>query len=344
MRKKTTRRRAIRIGLSLLNVFFLVATLLFVLQRPHSEAVKQSSVNNSDLSVSANPLDQVASANIAVTVARLSGLPESTAVTNQADSQLAEINIAATNNNIVTKPQVIATGLKSRADIVLYTTRQGDTVAKIAARFGVTSDSIIWSNNLNGNSLAPNQKLLIPPINGVVYTVRKGDTADSLARKFNANKKKIIAFNDAEIGGLRVGERILIPNGNLSSTTPTYYASTVSTGSFPWGSSPIYGYNGYDYGYCTWYVASQVPVPSNWGNAATWSYYAGLSGWNVSSSPAVGAIAQTPYAAGGEGHVAIVEAVKGNMVKISDMNGLAGWGAVGTGWEPISKYPNYITR
>jgi len=46
------------------------------------------------------------------------------------------------------------------------------------------------------------------------------------------------------------------------------------------------------------------------GNASSWAYYAVLSGWTVSSSPQVGAIAQTSYAAGGEGHVAVVDAVR----------------------------------
>ncbi len=121
--------------------------------------------------------------------------------------------------------------------------------------------------------------------------------------------------------------------------------SVASAGGFPWGGGPIYGFNGYDYGFCTWYVASQIAVPSNWGNASSWSYYASISGWSVSSTPSVGAIAQTPYAAGGEGHVAIVDAVNGNLIKYRDMNGLAGWGAVGySGWVSASTFPNYISH
>ena len=94
-------------------------------------------------------------------------------------------------------------------------------------------------------------------------------------------------------------------------------------------------------------MASKIAVPSNWGNANTWAYYASLSGWHVGPIPSVGAIAQTPYAAGGQGHVAIVDAVSANgtMIKFSDMNGLAGWGRVGySGWVSASLFPNYITR
>ena len=104
----------------------------------------------------------------------------------------------------------------------------------------------------------------------------------------------------------------------------------------------MYGFNGYDYGYCTWYVATQIPVPANWGNASSWAYYARMSGWNVSQAPTVGAIAQK---GGGEGHVAIVIAVNPDgSVVIRDMNGFAGWGRVGTGTVSTGFFQNYITH
>lgn len=347
------RRPALKAGLIGCNVVFLGVALLFVTHRAGAGSSSQPALASSSAAAVSSPLDQLASADIAVAVARLGNLPEATAITNQADSSQAELSLAATDNNVVAKSQVVATALKSRADIQTYSTKAGDTVAKIAAKFGVSPDSIIWSNNLNSASVAPNVKLEIPPVNGIVYTVQKGDTAASLAAKYHVDKSHIIAFNDAEIAGLKPGERIVIPSGRLdpvASVGASYAASDSNDAgqgqaiTFPWGRAPVYGYNGYDYGYCTWYVASQVPIPSNWGNAATWSYYAPLSGWGVSHSPRVGAVAQTPFAAGGEGHVAIVEAVRGNMIKISDMNGIAGWGNVGTGWQPISKFPNYIYR
>ncbi len=161
-----------------------------------------------------------------------------------------------------------------------------------------------------------------------------------MAAKYNANISQVIAYNDAEISGLTPGEQIIIPNGTLATST----SSSSSGRGFLWGNGPIYGFNGYDFGYCTWYVATQIRVPSNWGNAATWAYYAGLSGWNVSSKPVVGAIAQTP--AGGEGHVAIVTAVSadGSQIQYRDMNGIAGWGRVGySGWASTSRFVHYIT-
>lgn len=347
LHRQTVRRRAVRFGLLFGNVALLAVILTFVLQNPHPSGASAPSilVSTPSAPAAANPLDQLSSADIALTVARLNSLPEATAITNQADSQSTELTMAPTNDNVVSKPQVVATALKSRADIKSYTTAAGDTVTTVATKFGVTSDSIRWSNNLNGNTVNAGVKLVIPPVNGVVYTVKAGDTADSLAAKYKANKDKIVAFNDAEINGLQPGEQIVIPDGTIATVTTAAAVASASATSYPWGGTAIYGYNGYDYGYCTWYVANRIPVPSNWGNANTWDNLAPLSGWTVSTIPRAGAIAQTD--AGYEGHVAVVEAVSddGSMIKYSDMNGLAGWGRVGySDWTPSTHFMHYIYR
>jgi surface antigen len=349
--RKSARKRAIRVGFVSFNLVIVAVILFFVLFNPKASSQSSLGITNSETSaVAINPLDQVSSADIALTVAQVNNLSESNAVANQAQSAAADVAMAATTDNLITKPQVVTTALKSKADIQDYVTAPGDTVASLATKFGITSNSIMWSNGLTGNTLTLGTKLVIPPVNGIVYTVKPGDTSTSLATKYNANSSLITAYNDAEINGLTPGEQIIIPNATLSSSSSSNYVASASSGgssSFPWGNGPVYGgSNGYDYGYCTWYVATQIPVPSNWGNASTWAFYAGLSGWNVSFKPTVGAIAQTPFAAGGEGHVAVVDAVSpdGSQVQIRDMNGIAGWGRVGySGWIPTTKFLNYIT-
>ena len=346
MTKKSTRRKVIRYGLLALNVLILVGVGYFVLMSRLNAAGGKSAalsiVKKSNLA--SDPLDQLSSADIAVNVARMTNLPEATAVTNQADSENAELAISQASDSLVSKPQVVASVFKSNRDIQVYIVKDGDTVAKVARKFSITSNSIIWSNSLTGNTLTPGQKLYIPPMNGIVYVVRSGDTAGSLAAKFHTSKAKIIASNFAELSGLKVGMRIIIPDGKETTATSSSFSGGFGTAA--WGSSPVYGYNGYDYGYCTWYVANQISVPANWGNASSWAYYAAQSGWTVSPTPTPGSIAQTAYAAGGLGHVAIVNAVSadGSMVKITDMNGVAGFGQVGTAWQPTSKYQNYISR
>jgi surface antigen len=339
LKRKTMRRRLIRVSLVVANVIVLGVVASFVIFGSHGNTASGVSTLNEN---AANPVDGQTSYDIAANVAHMTKLPESTAISNQAQSAQVAVAVSASNTSVVAKPQIVATSLKSRDDIQTYVAQAGDTVASIAQKYGITTDSLMWSNGISGQGIPLGTKLVIPPINGIVYTVKGGDTIDSLATKFSANSAQITAYNDAEISGISTGEQILIPNGQIAQQRAT---ATVTSGggNFLAGGSftPLYGDNGYDYGYCTWYVASQIPVPSNWGNAATWAYYAALSGWTVSSVPKVGAIAQTSV--GYAGHVAIVTSVNDDgTVTISEMNGPAGWGRIDSRTTPVGDFPHYI--
>lgn len=86
--------------------------------------------------------------------------------------------------------------------------------------------------------------------------------------------------------------------------------------------------NTYGYGYCTAYVKNQLSwVPNGWGNANRWASNARSQGFTVSNTPIVGAVAQT--SSGGLGHVAVVVAVNGATVTVSEMN-YNGWNVVST--------------
>ena len=348
---RALRRHTVRYALLGFNVLLLATVGYVILSSSGNSLTNEvskasASVANANNNTVADPLDRLSSADIAVNVARATNLPEATAVTNQADSENAQLAVVQSSDSLVAKPQVVATAFKSNKDIKQYTAKSGDTAASVAAQFHITSDSILWSNDLASDGVVTGQKLYIPPVNGIVYVVKDGDTPDSLAQKYHTTKEKIIAYNDAEIAGLKPGVRIIIPDGQIIKTVVATRSSASSGygASFPWGGSgPVYGYNGYDYGYCTWYVANRIAVPSNWGNANTWDNLAPMSGWTVGTTPRPGAIGQTDR--GSEGHVAVVEAVSpdGTMIKYSDMNGLAGWGKTGySDWVSAAKFEHYI--
>ncbi len=339
-----SRKRYIRYGLLIANIGLLVGVAGFLLRNQESSrAVRQSTaINALGGSGAVGPLDTVSSADIAVHVAELTGLDdeEVIGVRNTADSYNLQLTSVPVDDAIVAKPQIVDTALKSKKDIITYTVIAGDNIPSIASKFGVTSDTIRWSNDVTGDSVAAGKQLLISPINGIVYIVKAGDTVDSLASKYRANKDQLIAINDAEISGLIVGDRIIIPDGVV---VPVRTATARSTPVYV-NFVPRFGGNGYIRGYCTWYVASRIAVPTNWGNANTWDNFARQSGWTVSSVPKVGAIAQTDRMSS-LGHVAVVDEVSadGTMIIYSDMNGIAGYNRVGrSGWVPASTYPNYI--
>ncbi len=323
----------VRYGLVSLNVVLLFVIAWFALgPNNHGQSLGQKGVLSSSNDSATEPLDQLSSADIASSAALAVGLPEATAVTNQADSVKAEQAIAPADSTVVAKPQTVATPLKSRKDIKEYVVQSGDTVSSIASKFSVTSDSIMWSNNLRSNTIAAGVQLVIPPINGIVYTVQGNDSIDSLATKYRTGKEQIIAFNDIELTGLKVGERILIPNGQQPA--PAIVARPIAG---------VFGFNGYDRGFCTWYVANRraaygKPVPANLGNASTWDDRAAAMGISVNKTAAVGDAVVTSQR--GAGHVAFVEAINADgsiwisemnsygQVSMSDSTPTGGWGRV----------------
>lgn len=326
-RRKAARKRLVRFGLVAANAALLLG-VVGVVTLGHNEKSEPSAVSlKQDTTQQLNPVDRLTSYDVAANVARTISLEETNALNNQAQSARVESAVSSSDTNIAPKPQVVTTALKSWRDIQDYKVVEGDTVQTVAQKFGVTSESIRWSNSLNADSLAVGTTIVIPPVNGIVYTVKAGDTPASLAAKYNANADQITQYNDAEKGFV-LGRRIIIPDGKIVT---------------PGGFTPRYGGNGYDYGWCTWYAAARSGAPGNWGNANTWAYYAARSGWTVSSAPRAGAIFQTP--SGWAGHVGMVDEVYDNgTMKISDMNGIAGFGRVGSKIVPIGTYPNYIFR
>jgi len=317
------RRRTIRYSLVAGNVVVLATIMIFVFQGSHGsvQGPASNAITTSNTTKSADPLDQLSSADIAVSVARMTSLPEAGEVTNQAISVNTEMRLTSADSSVVAKPQEVLTALKSRKDIRTYTVVAGDSVESIAQKFNITSNSIRWSNGITGDTVAVGTKLTIPPVTGIVYTVRAGDTPDTLAQKFKADKAQIIAYNDAELSGLHINEQIIIPNGQQVA------ASLGSAGGYSLGylgSSASYGSNGYEPGWCTWYVAKEraargIPVPSNLGDAYTWATRAASFGMPTGSVPRANAVAVKHSAK--PGHVAIVEAVNDDgSFWISEMN------------------------
>lgn len=321
-----------------------MAGYLVFSDRPKLNDFNLTGERNSSRSETVAPIDTVAAADIAANVAIAAQLPIAVLVSNQADSIKTTSTLAASDDSSVIKPQVITTGDSSlgSSDIITYVVQSGDTMASISQQFNVPTESIRGSNNLYSDRVTIGRTLVLPPRNrtGIVHKVVAGDTPKSLASKYSASEEKIISFNDAEVSGLTVGAYVFIPDGKIQIAQPVTASLLFS--------NPIYGGNSYAPGYCTWYVASRVSIPSNWGNANTWDDGARASGWIVSSTPVPGAIAQTDYnGLNWLGHVGIVESVSadGTMMEYSDMNGLSGYGRVGfSGMVPITKFQNYIYR
>lgn len=256
--------------------------------------------------------------------------------------------ISQTTTDRLEKPSVVDTG--QGRGIRTYVVAEGETMASIAAKTGLSTDQIRWSNGLKNTDVAVGQVLYLPQnVPGIIYTVKAGDTPDSLASKYQSSSAEIIAINDLEVSGLSEGMKIVLPHGVLPVVErPEYVAPTRSYGTYTYSGSyasrqnmtviargaynPIYndpvGINGNPMvrGQCTWYAwywraTHGRPLPSGpvLGHARYWANRAAARGYRVDRVPEVGAVFQTT--AGYYGHVGIVIGLNADgSIKVREMN------------------------
>lgn len=123
-----------------------------------------------------------------------------------------------------------------RSEDIKYTVKPGDTLSAIAGDFGISVNSIIWSNNLKPYSkLYPGDMVIIPPANGLYYTVRKGDTLSGVAKRFAVKSQDIADFNGIEESKITIGKKLFVPNAKpgssqQSSSFGSYASSVPSSG------------------------------------------------------------------------------------------------------------------
>ncbi|MCC7164501.1 MAG: M23 family metallopeptidase [Anaerolineae bacterium] len=116
---------------------------------------------------------------------------------------------------ILSAVPLTAPSKKERREVTRYAVKPGDNVSVIAARFGVTPDSVIWANSTlenNPDALTVGQELFVPPVSGVLHQVAKGETITSVAARFKADPAAI--FNDPfnqTIHDFKSSPPILIP-------------------------------------------------------------------------------------------------------------------------------------
>lgn len=150
--------------------------------------------------------------------------------------------------------------------ISTYMVREGDTLSGIAKLFNVTSNTILWANDLSkGSKLQVGQALTILPITSVRHTVKKGDTLASVAKRYSADATEIANYNGIDDGALEIGAQILVPNGEVaaplpsatSTKKPAVAATRGTAGQIGYYLSPlaryvrtqgVHGYNGIDMG------------------------------------------------------------------------------------------------
>ncbi|MFP5343263.1 MAG: peptidoglycan DD-metalloendopeptidase family protein [Candidatus Limnocylindria bacterium] len=111
------------------------------------------------------------------------------------------------------KPVAVDTTVADGSDLVrTYTVKAGDTLSGIAQKFGVSTMSVWWANDLKDKAeLKRGQELRIPPVSGLIVEVKATDTLESLAARHDVDAADIIELNGLEDPNLVVGQVLIVP-------------------------------------------------------------------------------------------------------------------------------------
>lgn len=159
------------------------------------------------------------------------------------------------NSYLVNANNPLSNILPMRGGLVTYKVQKGDNLARIAANFGISVNTILWANkDLKNKALRVGQELTLLPVNGVLHQIQSGETLDLIAQEYSVDAQKILYLNtQLSIDRLDVGSTIIIPDGKPLEGV-SYFSSynlpdlpgffAIPTTGWNWGR--LHGYNGVD--------------------------------------------------------------------------------------------------
>ncbi len=100
----------------------------------------------------------------------------------------------------------------------VYQVESGDTVSSIAAKSGVTTESIVANNAeiIDSDVLKLGQSLIIPVTDGIVHEVRYGETLSDIAARFGVDVPAITEFAPNHIttpDDIKEAQYVFVPGG-----------------------------------------------------------------------------------------------------------------------------------
>lgn len=127
----------------------------------------------------------------------------------------------------------------NNGQISVYVVRDGDTLSSIAKIFNVTTNTIVWANDLKNGKISTGQELVILPISGINHTVKSGDTLQGIANRYKGDLDEILQYNGlTKDSKIALGDKIFIPDGEIappttkrSTSSSSFYANSGSNSS-----------------------------------------------------------------------------------------------------------------
>lgn len=149
-------------------------------------------------------------------------------------TEIAIVDSSALASNGGEDETFVDLGKSGTGQISVYVVRQGDTLSEIAEMFGVSTNTIIWANNIKSGVIKEGQELVILPISGVRHVVKSGDTLKSLALKYKADLDDILSYNGLIADSkLKAGDIVIIPDGVVSATQNSLTSGSRISQNYP---------------------------------------------------------------------------------------------------------------
>lgn len=103
---------------------------------------------------------------------------------------------------------------RAYAEGIIHTVSDGESVERLAQRYGITAETIRWTNNLGDKSIRPGDELVILPVDGVLHSVRRGQTLLQIAELYNIPTGDILSQNKLKDDLIITGQELIIPGGH----------------------------------------------------------------------------------------------------------------------------------
>ncbi len=134
---------------------------------------------------------------------------------NTFDTVLFKSLIPEAEQQYVSRTKLSAKLIKT-LKVVNYKVKNGDSLSRIAARFGVSLGTVISFNGIKDARLLKVGTILhIPNRNGLKYEVRRGDSLSSIAKRFNIPLNELVDWNNLKSSVIHPGQELFIVGAKM---------------------------------------------------------------------------------------------------------------------------------